>query len=323
MARAAIVTTLRDAGPMLDSFIAWHLESGFERLYLFFDDSADPDLARLAGRRGITMIAHDAALREAWRALPEYARNRDFLDREVMARQELNTALAIELARRDGLDWLLHIDVDELFFTPDITVQEHFAAADAGSWDTIRYLNFEAVPEKEDITDPFREVDLFRIAPALGPGPHTPEGRRLLLETPQMPHELFFHFYSNGKSAMRLSSGLRPQGVHRFAPPQGTADALQSDSGIVLHYPCCGFENFWKKYAALGRFSDRWFGRDDIRAAIGSLHLDARDIVATGDVDRARAFYRERVALTDRVRAQALIEHQALIRFPQVRQRLR
>ena len=64
--KIAIVTTLRDAGPMLDSFVTYHLRNGFARLYLFFDDPADPDLARLAGHPMVSAIAHDEVLRERW-----------------------------------------------------------------------------------------------------------------------------------------------------------------------------------------------------------------------------------------------------------------
>src|SRR5581483_11796741 len=99
--RAAIVTTLRNAGNVLDSFIAWHLGIGFAHLYLFFDDPADPDLPRLSADPRVTAIAHDPVLRERWRHLPQFAGQQAFLDREVMARQVLNTELAMELARED------------------------------------------------------------------------------------------------------------------------------------------------------------------------------------------------------------------------------
>jgi hypothetical protein len=66
----------------------------------------------------------------------------------------------------------------------------------------------------------------------------------------------------------------------------------------------------------LGAFPDRWFGKTDIKAATGSsLHLEARDVVATGDLARARAFYRQRIAIEDGARAEALIRDGLLTRF--------
>lgn len=311
--RAAIVTTLRDAGGMIDSFIAWHLEIGFERLFLFFDDPGDPDLPRLAGHPRVTAVAHDDDLRARWKALPEHAEFGAFTEREVMARQVLNVGVAMEMAARDGLDWLLHIDADELFFSPSAPVPGLFGLLAS---DTVPFPNFEAVPESDTIRDPFREVDLFKIAPALDPGPHTPAGAALLQATPQLPADFHFHFYSNGKSAVRLcAANMRPNGVHSFARNDGQAKVSPPPAAYVLHYACCGFDAFWTKYARLGRFSDRWFGRDDIRAGIGPLHLDARDIVATGDREAALDFYRRRVAIEDRERAEALVAHGILMRI--------
>ena len=99
--RAAIVTTLRNAGAVIDSFVAYHLANGFRHMFLFFDDPRDPDLHRLAANPSVTTIAHDAALHQAWSALPQYAEQSRFVEREVMARQWLNAALAMQMAR-DG-----------------------------------------------------------------------------------------------------------------------------------------------------------------------------------------------------------------------------
>lgn len=318
---AAIVTTLRNAGGMIDSFIAYHLAIGFGHLFLFFDDPADPDLTRLASYPQITAVAHDPALRRQWQTMPEYSALRSFLDTEVMARQTLNVGVAMEMAREQGFGWLLHIDSDELFYTPHESVAAHFAAADKSRPGAIQYFNFEAVPETDDIADPFRQVDLFKIPPSLGPGPYNPEGEAVLRATPQLPQGLFFHFYSNGKSAVRLDArGMRPAGVHGFDGPEIQPGSAAVPPAYILHYACCGFESFWTKYRTLGDFSDRWLDKDDIRSAIGSLHLDARDVVAKGDRSAGLAFYRQRIAITDLARADALIRHGILLRISEPRQ---
>lgn len=304
---------------MLDSFVTYHLRNGFAHLYLFFDDPADPDLARLAGHPMVSVIAQDAALRRRWSHLPQYPLYAAHVDREVMARQVLNAALAMEMARQDRCDWLLHIDSDELFFAPKGAVAAHFLEAAALQVDTICYRNFEAVPEKADIADPFRDVDLFKVPPELRAGPFNEEGRALLADTPQIP-EKRFHFYRNGKAAVRLGApDMRPEGVHRFTRPGGTVQEAQASDAFVLHYPCCGFEAFWRKYRTLGPFADAWLGAFDIRQSIGPLHLDARDVVARNDREAALAFYRRRIALEDKARAEQLIRHGILTRLPQPR----
>jgi hypothetical protein len=313
---AAIVTTLRDAGSMLESFVAYHLGAGFAHLFLFFDDPADPDLARFARHPKVTAIAHDNRLRESWTTLPEYPGLAGFIDSEVMARQTLNAALAIDMARDKGFDCLLHIDVDELFFPIKLPVPEHFFEALSQPYDALYYENLEAVPEKPDIKDPFLEVDLFKLSSEAGPDNEAV--RRILAVTPQIPPRRF-HFYANGKSAGRLAApALRPDGVHRF----GGTDVRRgwSADAYILHYACCGFDSFWRKYALLGAFADSWLDSIDIRSSIGPLHLDARDVVARGDRDAALAFYRQRIAIEDPNIVQALVEHRILVRVPEPRQ---
>ncbi|HET7084370.1 MAG TPA: glycosyltransferase family 2 protein [Rhizomicrobium sp.] len=310
MPGAAIVTTLRDAGALLDSFAAYHLNLGFAHLFLFFDDPADPDFSRFSRHPNVTAISHDAKLRDAWKGLPEYQTYAAFIDREVMARQVLNTALGMELARKKGLDWLLHIDADELFFLARQSLAEHFAAAQGA--DTIAYANFEAVPEKADIGDPFREVDLFKLPLELAAEP-SEACRALLADTPQIPPARF-HFYRNGKSAVRLDSALRPNGVHKFTNWNGETREAAAMDAFVLHYACCGFDAFWRKYVTLGAFADQWLDKFDIRGAIGPLHLDSRDVVAGGDREAALAFYRRRIAIEDPARVRELLRQRILTR---------
>lgn len=320
--QAAIVTTLRNAGKVIDSFVAYHLAAGFARLFLFFDDPADPDFARFAAHPSVTAIAHDAELRRRWRALSLYPEQAPFVDSEVMARQVLNVQLAMGLAREERLDWLLHIDSDELFFSPGETADEHFRRLQAEPIDTMLYLNYEAFPERDEVGDFFREVDLFKVPPELNRHPVTAELVRLVRATPQLYPDLF-HFYGAGKSAVRLSApGMEPKGVHHFVRADGAYRPGESRAHFVLHYACCGFDAFWTKYVTLGRFADRWWNAYDIAALIGRFHLEARDIVAGGDREAARRFYRERVSIEDRARVDALLGMGVLARFPQPRRLL-
>ena len=299
---------------MLDSFVSYHRAIGFSHLFLFFDDPADPDLPRARAKSDVTAIAHDAALREAWRTLPSYPLHSGSLDSEVMSRQVLNVEHAMRLARQRGYGWLLNIDSDELFFSPRQNVAEHFAQLSASPAETVFYLNYEAVPEQEEIADFFREVDLFKL-PCGSVQTHLPAVMRQVEQSvPQL--NPFFHFYTNGKAAVRLGiDGLVTAGVHRFRHLSRPIREVQSLPEFVLHYPCCGFETFWTKYATLGLFADKWWGTQDIASAIGTFHLEARDVVLRGDRDAARAFYRERVAVCDPDKAKKLIGYGLVTRL--------
>jgi hypothetical protein len=311
---AVIVTTLRNAGAVLDSFISYHRAIGFSHLFLFFDDPADPDLPRVREKPGVTAIAHDRALRDAWQTLPSYPLYRRSLDSEVMSRQLLNVEHAMRLARHQGDGWLLNIDSDELFFSPQQTVADHFAELSETPAESVFYLNYEAIPEREEIGDFFREADLFKLPYGAVKTHLAARMRQVEQSVPQL--KPFFHFYTNGKAAVRLGiEGLATAGVHRFRHLSRPIKDLQSLPQFVLHYPCCGFETFWTKYATLGRFADRWWGTQDIASAIGTFHLDARDVVMHGDREAAHTFYRERVAVCDPNAARKLIEYGLVTRL--------
>lgn len=311
----AIVTTLRGAGSFLDDFIAWHTATGFGRLYLVFDDPDDPDRGRAVGLPGVEAIACDDDWRARWRGSPLFPDLGSSVEMEVMARQLLNASLVADMARRDGFDWLLHIDIDELFHAPGGNARALFDALLLRDVEVIAFPNMEAVPEHETTDRPFAAVTLFKV-----PVEHM---RRIASVDPALADVLrrsprfgagFFNLYSNGKSAVRLAApGLQPFGVHDFDRPDGSARHLRTTEAVVLHYACCGLETFRAKYALLGRFPDRWWNRYDIAAAIGPFHLQARDVVMGGDEQAIADFYRARIAMTDPAEA-AFWERPGLLR---------
>ena len=167
---AAIVCTLRlpeFAGSTLDSYIRWHVHIGFEHLFLFVDDPTRDVVSLAIGdawpRELVTVIRRDAKLKERqevectlWGDLGR------FYEDEVQARQSLNAELAVSMARARNLRWLLHIDVDELFYTSAPSIHAHFARLDSLGVSQMTYANHEAVPERSDIGDYFRGATLFR-----------------------------------------------------------------------------------------------------------------------------------------------------------------
>lgn len=297
----AIVTTLRAAGALLDDFIDYHLSVGFSRLYLVFDDPADPDGNRLKGRSAVDVISADDVWRARWHRSPLFGELAASVDQEVMARQILNASVVADMAREAGHDWLLQIDIDELFLPAAGDARAFFHALRDQPVDVVSFANMEAVPEHEVVNRPFAEVSLFKIP--------VEEMRRRVAPDAALADTLrrssrfgsgFFNLYSNGKSAVRLAApGLQPFGVHDFDRPHGGARRQQARDAVILHHACCGLEAFKSKYRLLGRFADRWWNRYDITAAIGPFHLQARDVVMGGDEQAIVDFYRERVAMID------------------------
>ena len=176
--RAAVCSTMKDVRGRIDSWVRWHLWLGFSRLYIFFDDSTETasiEAAKAAAepwgeRAVVALLRGSEALRAAWARQPSWASMGMNANRDVQVRQLLNAQLAMELARADGLTWLLHLDSDELFL-PRNDVQHgarwarseaeeprcepgavvaHFAALAAAGCECFLYHNYEGVPTHVD-----------------------------------------------------------------------------------------------------------------------------------------------------------------------------
>jgi hypothetical protein len=169
---------MKDVRGRIDSWVRWHLWLGFSRLYIFFDDSTETtsiEAAKAAAepwgeRAVVALLRGSEALRAAWARQPSWASMGMNADRDVQVRQLLNAQLAMELARADGLTWLLHLDSDELFL-PRNDVQHgarsarseaeeprcepgavvaHFGALAAAGCECFLYHNYEGVPTHVD-----------------------------------------------------------------------------------------------------------------------------------------------------------------------------
>jgi hypothetical protein len=71
-------------------------------------------------------------------------------------------AAGIELAFKDGIDWILHVDTDELMYpggSPEYSLQRVLAVFPPDV-DTVVFPNYESLPERDDVVDPFTEVKI-------------------------------------------------------------------------------------------------------------------------------------------------------------------
>lgn len=323
----AIVSMLRNADAVLDSFITYHLAIGFTRLFLFFDNPRDPSIRQALKYPGVTVIRNDEKLQQLWRKTrlyttrPEY---RQFLDCQLRPRQLLNVEIGIQLALREKIDWLLHIDLDELFYLPHGTVQQHFQALTERGVRHVVYHNYESITETSEVNDYFREVTLFkRPLPNPQQAHQRAQTNRIIKSLPAFADN-YFLYYDIGKSAARPVHGLLPDSPHSFIFPdqqalaltdpnlehnllkRATTQEILSEDGIILHYPCCGFEHFWRKYNALGKFPDKWLGKIPI-AQLLPFHVESRDIVMLRDKQAAREFYERHVVVKDEAAKQRLL----------------
>ncbi|CAE7300450.1 EIF(ISO)4G2, partial [Symbiodinium sp. CCMP2592] len=117
--RVALFSQIRDCANIIESFVRHYAALGFCKLLLYLDDPSD-SAAEVLQKSGwvqagfVELVAVDAQLREQWPSMPSWERVGRFADMEVQSRQILNNEHALRRAGELRLDWLLHVDSDEL-----------------------------------------------------------------------------------------------------------------------------------------------------------------------------------------------------------------
>lgn len=138
--------------------------------YLFVDGSANtPTVIReLAAMPGVQVIPRDEKIKaqqaksRVWNETWLSAFFHKPCNHELFVLQSLNMEVAIDLATKDGIDWLLHIDTDELVHpsTAGLFNLQQLLGAQPRDVDLVVFPNYESLPEHENVVDPFIEVGL-------------------------------------------------------------------------------------------------------------------------------------------------------------------
>lgn len=272
--RVGLVATVYREGARLDAWCAHHLGAGADHLLLVFDHLEEEGEAavahRLRQRHGEDRLTIWSGTRtaERWRALPrspEVDELRRFAalgasSYAVASRQTLNASVALAAARGDELggaplDWLVHLDADELLYLEGsgrggTTLAEHFAAAAAAGLELVRYANHELLLPFDPAAPRFKVNPRLTVA-RLGPG-----GWRELvahLAMAQTDPRPWFNGYFNGKSAVAVAAGAAAAGVHgwHLAPSRGAAARRFLAGPSVLHFHFSSAESFRAKYLAI------------------------------------------------------------------------
>ncbi|CAM9220719.1 unnamed protein product [Ectocarpus fasciculatus] len=241
MSRVGLVTTFRfvpfiphDGGQeaidrfercwsTLESFLLFHLAKGVEHVFLYADandGSNDSYIERVAATFNPSQVSIDVRNESQRRRQQERCRLwselGSFSATEVPARQSLNAEDSLQRASTMGLDWLLHLDIDELFFTSEPSVRPHFDRLNELGIEQMTYANHEAVPVREEVVDYFREVNTFKVNHLLLPLSHEVAERTRFWRR-RTNHGQYMLAYDNGKSAVRvLPDRIVPQSVHRW-----------------------------------------------------------------------------------------------------------
>jgi hypothetical protein len=188
-------------------------------------------------------------------------------DLSINAKQEINSRVALKMARENGYTWIGHIDSDELIHAPG-----GFGKAIAAIPTNVQVAKFsvlEAIPEKLMVHSAFKELCYFKHAPVV-----LPKNKSIYLD----PRELFPFFlhaiqyrskkiwaglqgcnfvlkdyikgHSLGKSLARTTSSIMSFRSHFPIPANQARLQINLLPGVfLLHYDSPDYERWKTKWA--------------------------------------------------------------------------
>lgn len=232
--KIATVTTLNASLEDTLTFVNYHLNSGIDRIYLFFDNPYDAAIAIFKDHPQITCTACTI---QHWEEIGCSAKS------HIEIRQTLNADCALQWCRTTDIDWIAHIDVDELIYCSQKSTKDILATLEPN----ISYLSMqplEAIPAGINCENPFKELKNFKVLI---------RDKEQLELLPRKNETLYLGEYLrghlSGKSFTRVSDKIKSLNIHK--PTAHQLDSLtevQHDSIFILHYDCYNYENWLKKW---------------------------------------------------------------------------
>ena len=102
----ATATTLRAPIGETLNFVHYYLNLGVDKIYLFFDDPSDPAVDFVDIFPHVTSVRCDI----------DHWNGKDPRQMPIEERQHFNGLIALEMARKEGCQWLIHVDFDEFIY---------------------------------------------------------------------------------------------------------------------------------------------------------------------------------------------------------------
>ncbi|KAL3814770.1 hypothetical protein ACJIZ3_016038 [Penstemon smallii] len=214
---------------------------------------------------------------------------------ELFVKQSLNMEMAIVMARDAGMDWILHLDTDELIHPAgarDYSLRQLLLEVPRNV-DIVVFPNYESSVERDDIKEPFTEVTMFKK----NYDHLTKDTYFGMYKEATRGNPNYFLTYGNGKAAARVQDHLRPNGAHRWHNYMKTPNEMKFEEAAVLHYTYAKFSDLTSRRDRCGCKPTK----EDVKRCF-MLEFDraAFIIASTATEEEMLRWYREHVVWTDR-----------------------
>jgi len=256
----ATATTIQAPLEETLAFVGYHLRTGVDRMYLFFDDPGDEALPVLRNYAQLTCVPCNDT---HWTNLGVEDIS------SVQQRQRANATYAFRKAEEEGIDWVVHIDSDELLRTPK-PANEYFSTVSPGV-DVVLLPVMEAVPQWLQYHHPFWDINLFKYFPRVR-GDNSQLSMTSLDRARYRVHAQLWRRkkqvatalgcdhsqivgrylpgHMAGKSATRTTASVAGLENHRPVPRSGEVLGMSvGTDAAVLHFDCRGFAQWKAKWA--------------------------------------------------------------------------
>ncbi|XP_042473690.1 glycosyltransferase-like At2g41451 [Zingiber officinale] len=298
------ITTSTSAG--LEQIIPWlfyHKVIGVSQFFLFVEGkAAKPHVsAVLESIPGVKVIYRTKELEE--KQAKSRIWNETWLagffykpcNYELFVKQSLNMEMAIVMARDDGMDWIIHLDTDELMHpagAKEYSLTQLLSDVPADV-DMVIFPNYESSVERDEIKDPFSEVSLFKKN-----YDHLPKEIYFgMYKEATRGNPNYFLTYGNGKSAARIQDNLRPNGAHRWHNYMKSPNEIKLEEAAVLHYTYSKFSDLTSRRDRCGCKPTK---EDVKRCFMLDFDRAAFIIASTATEEEMLRWYNEHVVWTDK-----------------------
>lgn len=307
--KAAIVSTHKTWDSAGYAWAHYHLALGFSKLYVFVDgeqtgfEVKPPPSVELTycGANYWKSLSPTQSYEDSHSAVQASIGTPGWGSPEALTyRQMLNVCSGLDCARADGVDWLLHIDNDEFFWCPDVSIDEHFESLTRDGIAHAHFLNHESIVRSAPAGRKESTIYFRKNWEMLS------EHQRSMIPSLH-PNKAYFLSYSGGKSAARVDATTGPNSAHFFK----STEPVSTSRPAILHIPYRSADQFCEKHMSLGAFADRMYGAPWMPQ---KLYADARELVRNGDREGLQALF-ESIVLVDEAEFVNLASNDFLLRL--------
>ena len=227
--KIALVSTVKSPILELKMFVHYHLNIGINEVILFFDDPNDLAISLFDTYTHVHCnICSDTYWRKRCSKKPT----------GIEDRQIINVNAGEKIALNRGCKWLVHIDSDELIYSPyekNINnILQTFSAS------VIVLSLREAIANKEGHKHIFEPTWFKKIA--------KPNQLKYLNKIGSVFKGEFIRGHLASKSIVKLDGNITKHGIHRPLDYKHTPEKIHTDEIMLLHFDCIGISSWSKKW---------------------------------------------------------------------------